>query len=45
MSFCPGYSAHFLGLDLSHNNFGDEGGKFLGQYIAANDTLENLDIS
>ncbi len=32
-------------LDLSHNNFGDEGGKFLGQYIASNDTLENLDIS
>ena len=20
-------------LDLSHNNFGDEGGKFLGQFI------------
>ena len=30
---------------MSHNNFGDEGGKFLGQYISGNDTLEFLDIS
>lgn len=32
-------------LDLSHNHFGDDGGKFLGQYISSNDTLESLDIS
>ena len=32
-------------LDLSHNNFGDEGGRFLGQYIGSNETLESFDIS
>jgi hypothetical protein len=32
-------------LDLSHNHFGDDGGKFLGQCISSNDTLESLDIS
>ncbi|XP_048736283.2 leucine-rich repeat-containing protein 74B-like isoform X2 [Ostrea edulis] len=32
-------------LDLSHNNFGEYGGKLMGEALSNNDTIETLNIS
>ena len=32
-------------LDLSHNNICEDGATYMGKAIAANDTLEELDLS
>ena len=32
-------------LDLSHNNFGEESGKILGQAIAENASIKTLNLS
>ena len=32
-------------MDLSHNNFGEEGGRILGPALAENDSIKYLNLS